>query len=63
MGCQLPENPYDEEKSDEMINNFYGGIAHEYTIEQGLNDIDPTTGETYLTPFDYHLHRIDFTGE
>ena len=56
-----PENPYDEEKSDEMINNFYGGIAHEYTIEQGLNDIDPTTGETYLTPFDYHLHRIDFT--
>ena len=22
-----PENPYDEEKSDEMINNFYGGIA------------------------------------
>jgi superfamily II DNA or RNA helicase len=53
-----PENPYDELLSDELINDFYGGICDEFPIERGLTEKDPKTGKTYLTPFEYHIHKV-----
>lgn len=35
------------------IYDFFGGIVYRFTLMEAINTINPTTGQTYLTPYRY----------
>lgn len=53
-----PERWFDDEGT-EIIKNFFKGKVFEFNMEQALNEINPSTGKTYLTPYIYNPIIVD----
>lgn len=47
-----PKRWFDEVGTDEIY-NYFGGVIFEFGLEKAINTINPATGTTYLTPYDY----------
>ncbi len=47
-----PDRWYDE-AGTKLISNFFGADRYEFSLKMALNTINPLTGKTYLTPYDY----------
>ena len=48
-----PVRWYDEPGTS-FINEYFGAIAYSFPLERAISDINPSTGRTYLVPFEYH---------
>lgn len=46
-----------------VIEQFFGGVVFEFDIERALNEFNPDTGKTYLTPYIYNPILVDLTSE
>ena len=46
-----------------VIEEFFGGVVFEFDIERALNEFNPDTGKTYLTPYIYKPILVDLTNE
>lgn len=54
IGLSATPNRYFDEIGTEIILNYFGGIIFEFDIFNALTSINPITGSTYLTPYEYH---------
>lgn len=45
------------------IYDYFGGVVFEFCLEKAINTINPMTGETYLTPYQYKPCFVDMTNE
>lgn len=48
-----PDRYFDEEGTTQLF-NFFDKTVFEFDLHQAINQINPETGETYLTPYEYH---------
>lgn len=46
-----------------VIEEYFGGVVFEFDIERALNEFNPDTGKTYLTPYIYNPILVDLTSE
>lgn len=47
-----PQRWFDVEGTEEIY-SYFGGVIFEFTLENAINTINPSTGTTYLTPYEY----------
>ena len=57
-----PERWYDDEGND-AINDFFGDVVFEFSLSKALTRINPETGKTFLTPYEYHPIFVELTEE
>ena len=57
-----PERWFDDE-GNEFINNFFGDVVYRFTLSDALIKNNPDTGETFLTPYEYHPIFVELTDE
>ena len=55
-----PERVFDD-IGTEKLKNFFNDIVYEFTLEQALHTINPLTGETYLTPYNYYPRFVNLS--
>ena len=55
-----PERWYDDE-GNEAIFSFFGDIVYSFTLSDALIRINPDTGKTFLTPYEYHPIFVELT--
>lgn len=57
-----PERWGDDEGNDE-INSFFGEVVYKFTLSDALIRINPETGKTFLTPYEYYPIFVELTDE
>lgn len=55
-----PERWYDDE-GNEAIFSFFGDVVYKFTLSDALIRINPDTGKTFLTPYEYHPIFVELT--
>lgn len=55
-----PDRWFDDAGTD-VLRSFFGDVVYKFGIEEALRTIDPTTGESVLTPYTYVPHFISLT--
>ncbi|MEN3189205.1 MAG: helicase-related protein [Atribacterota bacterium] len=58
--CHLsatPERYFDVRGTKELL-EYFGGVVFRFTLRDAVTTINPETGETYLTPYDYFLKFV-----
>ena len=48
-----PERVFDE-IGTEILKNYFNEVVYEFTLKEALHTINPLTGESYLTPYNYY---------
>lgn len=43
-----------DEPGTAFINEYFGATVYSFPLERAISEINPTTGRTYLVPFEYH---------
>ena len=57
-----PERWFDDE-GNEAIHTFFGDVVYRFTLSDALIRINPETGKTFLTPYEYHPIFVELTEE
>jgi len=47
----------------EKIFDYFGDTVFEFLLKEAINTINPSTGETYLTPYEYKPYFVELTDE
>ena len=53
LGLSATPARYLDEEGTEYISEYFGCEIYEFSLERAINEINPDTGETYLTPYYY----------
>jgi len=53
LGLSATPDRWFDDAGTKMITDFFGEDRYQFTIQQALNTINPLTGKTYLTPYEY----------
>jgi len=57
-----PRRWFDFEGTDELF-KYFGGTVFEFPLEKAINTINPSTGRTYLSPYEYKPYFVELTEE
>lgn len=57
-----PERYFDTTGTKELL-GYFGGVVFRFTLRDAITTINPETGETYLTPYDYFLRFVPLERE
>jgi len=57
-----PKRYFDELGTEELL-EYFGDVIYSFDINRAINETNPDTGETYLTPYNYHPIFIQLTEE
>ena len=54
LGLSATPSRYLDDEGTQFLINFFEKEVYTFTLAQAINTINPDTGETFLTPYDYH---------
>lgn len=57
-----PERYFDELGTQELL-QFFGKVVYTFDLHKAITEINPDTGETYLTPYEYHPIFVELTSD
>ena len=57
-----PKRWFDEFGTNELY-DYFGDIIFKFPIQKAINTINPATGETYLTPYEYMSKFVELDDE
>lgn len=57
-----PERWFDIEGTEKLF-DYFGGTVFEFSLKDAINNINPTTGKTYLVPYEYRPFFVELTEE
>ncbi len=57
-----PERYFDELGTQELM-QYFGRVVYIFDLHRAINEINPDTGETYLTPYEYFPIFVELTYE
>jgi len=57
-----PERYFDELGTQELM-QFFGKVVYTFDLHRAINEVNLDTGETYLTPYEYHPIFVELTRE
>jgi len=53
LGLSATPSRYRDEVGTELLDSFFGSTVYAFTLQQALELTDPTTGESFLCPYEY----------
>lgn len=59
LGLSATPSVYMDDEATDFLMEYFGGIVSSFTIQDALTNIDPDTGEYYLTEYNYYPIRIE----
>lgn len=59
LGLSATPSVYMNDEATNFLMEYFGGIVSSFTIQDALTEIDPQTGEHYLTEYNYYPIRIE----
>ena len=57
-----PKRWFDIEGTERLF-DYFGGTVFEFTLGDAINSINPSTGESYLVPYEYKPYFVGLTGD
>lgn len=57
-----PKRWFDLEGTEKLF-DYFGDTVFKFSLEDAINTINPTTGETYLVPYEYKPYFVGLTDE
>lgn len=63
LGLSATPSVYMNDEATDFLMDYFGGIIASFTIQDALTNIDPETGEYYLTEYNYHPIRVMLNGK
>lgn len=63
LGLSATPTRWFDELGSSVLLDFFGGSVFEFGLSDALNWVDPATGETPLTPYEYHPEFVDLSQE
>jgi len=61
LGLSATPKRWFDEIGTHKIYDYFGGVVYEFGLEKAINRLNPTTEETYLTPFRYVPKFVSLT--
>ena len=58
LGLSATPSVYMNDEATEFLMDYFGGIVASFTIQDALTNIDPETGEYYLTEYNYYPVKV-----
>jgi superfamily II DNA or RNA helicase len=55
-----PKRWFDDEGTEELV-KYFGDVIFEFSLRDAINTINPSTGETYLVPYEYRPCFVKLT--
>ena len=59
LGLSATPNRWLDEEGTQILMEYFNGVIFEFDIERALNEINPDTGKSYLTPYIYKPIFVD----
>lgn len=63
LGLSATPNRYFDDEGTKNIISYFGGTIFEFDLEKAIHEINPDTGKTYLTPYDYFPIFVELEGQ
>jgi len=63
LGLSATPKRWFDSKGTDIICNFFRGIVYEFGLKEAISEINPATGETYLTPYYYFPKFVSLNPE
>ena len=63
LGLSATPDRWFDEYGTKVITDYFGNDRYTFTIEEALNKVNPITGKTYLTPFEYIPRFVSLEAE
>jgi superfamily II DNA or RNA helicase len=63
LGLSATPKRYFDIEGTEKIFNYFGDTVFKFTLKEAINTINPDTGETYLTQYEYKPYFTEMTDE
>lgn len=58
LGLSATPSVYMNDEATDFLMDYFGGIVASFTIQDALTNIDPETGEYYLSEYNYYPIRV-----
>lgn len=59
LGLSATPYVYNNEEGTHYLLDYFEGVVHTFTLEDGLTKIDKETDETFLAPYDYFPVKVE----
>lgn len=63
LGVSATPERWMDDVGNEAIFSFFGDIVYKFTLSDALVRINPSTGKTFLTPYEYYPIFVDLTDD
>lgn len=63
LGLSATPHRYFDEFGTNKLMEYFDKTVYEFNLHQAINEINPTTNESYLVPYDYHLLFAELNSE
>ena len=62
LGLSATPIRYMDDEGSTSISNYFGGSIYQFDLKRAINEINPDTGKSYLTPYNYYPYFIELEG-
>jgi superfamily II DNA or RNA helicase len=63
LGLSATPTRWFDEEGTELLTAYFGPSIGGFTIREGIDTVSPQTGETILTPYEYHPIFVELTAD
>lgn len=63
LGLSATPDRWFDDEGTRILTEYFSDNRYEFSLERAINDINPATGKTYLTPYDYIPMFVPLTDE
>lgn len=63
LGLSATPERWNDEEGNYEIKSFFGDVVYKFTLSDALIRINPETGKTFLTPYEYYPIFVELTDE
>lgn len=62
LGLSATPRRFMDEEGTSLVNSYFGDVVYEFGLDRALSEINPSTGETFLCPYNYYPEFVSLSG-
>jgi len=59
LGLSATPERYLDDTGSRFIISYFGGTVYEFDLKRAINEVNPDTGKSYLTPYNYYPYFVE----
>ena len=63
LGLSATPSRYFDDEGSKFIIDYFGGTVYSFDLKRAINEINPETGKSYLTPYEYYPLFVELSDE